>query len=129
MAHFAQIINGVVEQVIVAEQDFIDSLPDTMPGNWKQCSYNTHGGIHYEPNTTNPSEDQSKALRYNYPGKGFKYDYAGDAFHAPKPFTSWVMNTDTYIYEPPVAYPEDYSPFTHYWDESVVAFVERENEE
>ena len=42
MSHFAKVVDGVVEIVIVAEQDFID----TQEGTWVQTSYNTYGGVH-----------------------------------------------------------------------------------
>jgi hypothetical protein len=60
MAHFAKVENGKVIQVIVAEQDFID----TQDGQWVQTSYNTHGNKH--PN--------NKPLRGNYAGIGYTYD-------------------------------------------------------
>ena len=48
MAHFAKVIDGEVQTVIVAEQDFIDTLPDK--DKWIQTSYNSHYGKHYAPN-------------------------------------------------------------------------------
>jgi hypothetical protein len=79
MAHFARInARGFVSQVIVAEQDFIDSLPDA--DSWVQTSYNTHAGVHYNPETGEP--DGGVALRKNYAGIGFKYDIDRDAFTA-----------------------------------------------
>ena len=107
MAHFAKVVNGVVEKVIVAEQSFIDNFIDNSPGEWIQTSYNTHGGIHYEPNSQIPREDQSGALRYNYAGEGYLYDAEADAFYEPQPFPSWTLNTSTYMWEAPVAYPTD----------------------
>ncbi len=101
MAHYAKIENNVVSEVVVAEQDFIDNLD----GTWIQTSYNTKNGVHYQPNTTTPSEDQSKALRGNYAGVGFEYDSALDAFFSPKLFNSWVKNTSSFKYEAPIPYP------------------------
>ena len=115
MAHFAKVVNGVVEKVIVAEQSFIDSFIDNTPGEWIQTSYNTHGGIHYEPNSQTPREDQSGALRYNYAGEGYLYDAEADAFYEPQPFPSWTLNTSTYMWEAPVAYPTDGQKYS--WNE------------
>tara|TARA_B100000035_G_scaffold287206_1_gene272011 strand:+ start:237 stop:611 length:375 start_codon:yes stop_codon:yes gene_type:complete len=115
MAHFAKVVNGVVEKVIVAEQSFIDSFIDNTPGEWIQTSYNTHGGIHYEPNSQTPREDQSGALRYNYAGEGYLYDKEADAFYEPQPFPSWTLNTSTYMWEAPVAYPTDGQKYS--WNE------------
>ena len=66
MAHFAKVIDNVVQQVIVAEQDFINKLPDK--DKWIQTSYNTHNGKHYAPNSIN--EDDKPAVRGNFAGIG-----------------------------------------------------------
>ena len=63
MAHYAKVRQGKVIKVIVAKADFFDNFVDDSPGTWIQTSYNTRGGVHYEPNSNDPSEDQSKALR------------------------------------------------------------------
>ena len=107
MAHFALVVDNVVQQVIVAEQDFIDRTMAPMhpEGQWIQTSYNTHGGVHYDPNTGEPSADQTKAMRYNFAGVGSIYYPDADAFSDPAPFPSWVLNTDTYTWQAPVPYP------------------------
>lgn len=99
MAHFAKIENGTVTQVIVAEADFIETLPN--PSAWVQTSYNTHGGVHYDSETKQPSADQSKALRKNFAGIGFTYDAERDAFIPPQPGPLWELNKDTCLWEPP----------------------------
>ncbi len=105
MGHFAKVVSGIVTKVIVAEASFFDNFVDSSPGSWIQTSYNTRGGIHYEANSNNASEDQSKALRGNYAGIGYTYDSTLDAFYSPQPFTSWNLNTGSYTWEAPVAYP------------------------
>jgi hypothetical protein len=107
MAHFAKVNNGIVEEVIVAEAEFFETFVDSSPGEWIQTSYNTKGGIHYQPNSNIPSDDQSKALRKNYAGIGYSYDKQRDAFIPPKPFNSWILNETTCRWESPVAYPTD----------------------
>jgi hypothetical protein len=88
MSHFARVnAQGIVEQVIVAEQDFIDTLLDA--SSWVQTSYNTHGGQHPE----------GRPLRKNYAGIGFTYDRARDAFIPPKPEGDWILNEDTCLWE------------------------------
>lgn len=100
MAHFARVnVTGKVDRVIVAEQAFIDTLPDS--GMWVQTSYNTRGGVHYDPATGEPSADQSKALRYNYAGIGYSYYPARDAFIPPKPSPDATLNEDTCLWEVP----------------------------
>ena len=83
MAHYAKIKNGKVTKVIVAESDFINSFIDGQPGKWIQTSYNTRGGVHYDPDTGLASSDQSKALRKNFAGIGYTYDLGKDAFIPP----------------------------------------------
>lgn len=115
MAHYAKVVNGLVVRVIVAEPEFFETFIDTSPGEWIQTSYNTHAGVHYKPNTNEPSEDQSKALRKNYAGIGYTYDKNKDAFIPPKPYDSWILNEETCLWDPPVAYPEKRSDY--YWNE------------
>jgi hypothetical protein len=87
----------------------------------KRTSYNTHGGIHYDPVTNQPSEDQSKSFRKNYAGVGYFYDVTLDAFIPPKPYASWVLNTQTCLWEAPVPYPNDGEKYD--WDESTQNWV------
>jgi hypothetical protein len=87
---------------------FLQSLfgADTI---WKQTSYNTHAGIHYEPNSNTPSEDQTNAFRKNYAGIGWTYDQDLDAFINPKPQVPADMEQYVYfdefaclwVYNPP----------------------------
>jgi hypothetical protein len=124
MAHFAKIENGIVTQVIVAKQDVIDSGLFGNPSSWVQTSYNTHGGIHYEPNTNPPvpSPDQSKALRANYAGIGYTYDLLNDVFYLPQPYPSWTISAPTWLWKPPIPYPNDGKEY--YWDEATLSWVE-----
>ena len=122
MSHFAKVRDDVVVEVIVAEPEFFETFVDSSPGRWLQCSYNTRGGVHYDPNTGQPSADQSKALRKNFPGVGCKYDYLNDAFYAPQPYASWTLNKDTYLWEPPIPYPNNGK--AHDWSEEVGNWVE-----
>ena len=105
MAHYAKVTNGKVVKVIVAEASFFDNFVDDSPGSWIQTSYNTRGGVHYQPDSNTPSTDQSGSLRGNYAGIGYTYDSALDAFYAPQPYNSWTLNTGSYLWEAPVEYP------------------------
>jgi hypothetical protein len=126
MAHFAKVFNGIVTNVIVAEPEFFETFVDNSPGEWVQTSYNTSGGIHYNSETKLPSLDQSKALRKNYAGVGYVYDRIRDAFYAPQPYPSWVLNEDTCIWNPPVPYPEDYNSKFYKWNEESLSWDEIE---
>ena len=126
MAHFAKVENGIVTQVIVAEPEFFQTFVDTSPGEWIQTSYNTRGGIHYDPETNEPSVDQSKALRKNYAGTGFTYDKTKDAFIPPQPYPSWTLNEETCLWDSPVPYPEDGQIYN--WNEETQTWNLMENQ-
>ena len=116
MSHFAKVENGVVVQVIVAEQDVIDT--GIFGHGWVQTSYNTHGGQHPE----------GRPLRKNYAGIGYTYDSQRDAFIPPQPFPSWVMSEETCLWSSPVPYPTDVgtteNPKRYNWDEATTSWVE-----
>ena len=103
MGHFAKVENGVVTNVIVADQEDIVGLD----GQWIQTSYNTWGGVHSQGGVP---------LRKNYAGIGFLYDAERDAFILPKPYASWTLNEDTCLWDSPVAMPTEGGPYT--WNES-----------
>ena len=109
MAHWAKIEDGVVMQVIVAEQDFVD----TQEGTWFQTSYNTHGGQHTLGGTP---------LRKNYAGIGYVYDSTRNAFYEPQPYSSWTLNETTCQWVSPVAYPNDDKSYV--WNEDTTSWVE-----
>ena len=122
MGHFAKVVDGKVTQVIVAEPEFFQTFVDSSPGQWLQTSYNTRGGVHYQPDSNTPSADQSKALRKNYAGVGYDYDAAKDAFIPPQPFASWVLDDATCLWNAPVAMPTDGKPYS--WDEATTSWKE-----
>jgi hypothetical protein len=112
MSHFAKVIDGIVTEVLVIEQDVIDTEMFGDPAFWVQTSYNTYGGQH--PN--------GQPLRKNFAGIGYTYDPVRDAFIPPQPFASWTLNEDTCLWNAPVAYPDDGEPYI--WDEATLAWVE-----
>ena len=115
MAYFAKLgtgnivekIVGVHNDVATSEQvgvDFLNNLYNTRDV-WKQTSYNGN-------------------IRKNFAGIGYSYDQTRDAFIAPKPFNSWILNETTCQWEAPVAYPDDdkrynWNESTKSWDEIV----------
>ena len=117
MAYFAKLGRGnIIEQVISINNsvitdsngieqeqlgvDFINKLYNTRDV-WKQTSYN-------------------RTFRKNYAGIGYHYDQQRDAFIAPKPFNSWILNEDTCIWNAPVAYPQDDNKYS--WNESTLTW-------
>lgn len=117
MAHYAFVRDGMVVDIIVAEQEFVDWLSTSgyrQPvgvGQWIQTSYNTHGNVHSQGGTP---------LRKNFAAVGYVYDPVADAFYAPKPYDTWVLNTETYLWEAPFPAPDDgqmyvWNPHTNNW--------------
>ena len=121
MAHFAKVADGIVTQVIVAEQEFIDTLSDS--DSWVQTSYNTRGGKHYAPNSN--TEDDGIALRKNYAGIGDTYDSVKDAFIPAQPYPSWTLDDQTCLWESPIPYPDD-TENSYYWDEPTLSWIKEE---
>lgn len=93
MAHFAEVENGTVLRVIVADHSFIDSGAVGDPSRWVQCSYNTSGGVHSGGGTP---------LRKNFPGPGDIYDSSLDAFYKPQPSSNAVLNVEACLWEIPL---------------------------
>ena len=116
MAHFVRIENGVVVQgIVVSNKDTADEhgvekedigiafCSNLLGGTWKQTSYNAR-------------------IRKNYAGIGYTYDETLDAFVPPKPFASWVLDTDKAQWKAPVDMPVDDKRYT--WNEDTLAWVE-----
>ena len=114
MAHYAHVENGIVTQVIVADQDFINSGAVGDPSTWVQTSYNTYGGQHRTGGTP---------LRKNYAGIGMVYDSGRDAFYAPQPFPSWTLNESSCLWEPPTPAPTTEGKY-YTWNESTTSWDE-----
>lgn len=112
MAHFAQIDeNNIVTQVLVIEQDVINTGLFGEPSSFVQTSYNTHGGVHALGGTP---------LRMNYAGTGYTYDSVRDAFIPPKPYDSWELNEDTCLWDAPTPMPTDGKIYK--WDEDTLSW-------
>lgn len=112
MAHFAKINkDNIVEEIIVADQEFIDSGAVGDPSQWLQTSYNTKGGIHLTGGTP---------FRKNFAGVGYTYNKDRDAFIEPKPYPSWTLNEETCMWEAPIPKPDGH----FYWDEEKVAWID-----
>jgi hypothetical protein len=110
MSHFAKIENGLVTQVIVAEQGVIDS--GLFGTEWIQTSYNTHGNQHPE----------GRPLRGNYAGIGYTYNAQNDVFYAPKPYPSWLLNQSIWTWEAPTPRPNDDKFYN--WNEPTLNWIE-----
>ena len=111
MTHFAKLDeNNVVIFVTKGRQEDEDreaEISSQTGHTYKRTSYNTRGGTHYDPLTGEESKDQSKAYRKNYAGLGYTYDPSRDAFIAPKPYASWVLDEKTCLWSAPIPEPSD----------------------
>lgn len=114
MSHFAKVLDGQVIEVLSAEADFFRTFRDTSPGTWIQTSYNTRGNVHYG---ADGKPDGGLPLRGNYAHIGMLYDQAQDVFYSRQPYPSWTLDTATWIWQPPVPYPQDGDTYT--WNESL----------
>jgi len=127
MAHYAFLDeNNIVVEVIVGNDENQDQV------NWEQhyqefrgltckrTSYNTHGNQH--PN--------NQPFRKNYAGIGFTYDEQRDAFIPPQPYSSWTLDEETCLWDPPIPKPSDAGtgepPIRYYWDEPTTSWIKRE---
>ncbi len=95
--YWAKVNDGLVEKVIVANDDFFDTFVDDSAGTWLETK-------------------MDGSIRKNYAGIGFSYDATRDAFIPVKPHLSWVLNEDSCRWEAPVAYPDDGNIYE--WNES-----------
>jgi hypothetical protein len=101
MAHYAKVNNGIVERVIVAEAEFFDTFVDDSPGEWIEVY---------------PDANSEANKRYNFCGIGDNYNKTANALYAVKPYSSWVLNETSYIWDCPVAYPDDDKEYS--WNET-----------
>ena len=134
MSHFAKLDeNNIVTFVTVGRQEDDGKeaeLTARTGDTYKQTSYNTRGGVHYDPETGEPSADQTKALRFNYAGIGYTFDPdkgTDGAFIPPKPYESWILDEATCLWTAPVPMPEETdeegNPVPYVWDESAGEWV------
>ena len=102
MAHFAKLDNNIVTEVIVAEQDFINSGQVGDSFLWVQTSY-------------------SGSFRKNYAGIGMTYDKVRDAFIPAQPYPSWTLIEATCQWEAPTPYPSGDGVYE--WDEATTSWL------
>ena len=116
MAHYAFLDeNNIVTEVITGKEEGNFNW-EQQYGSFrgqlcKRTSYNTIGGVHQLGGTP---------FRKNYAGIGYSYDQTRDAFIAPKPFNSWILNEDTCIWNAPVAKPQDGNKYK--WNEQTLSW-------
>jgi hypothetical protein len=129
MSYFANVPTlidgkGIVDSVISAEQSFIDSGAVGDPSLWWQTSFDTHGNVHYGPDG---QPDGGVAFRANYAGIGYTLDTTvvidgvTGVFYAPQLYPSWILNTQTYLWDAPIPYPK--SGGDYIWDETTQSWV------
>jgi hypothetical protein len=130
MAHYAKLDenNIVIDVIVIANKDCLDEngneceepgrcLCEALTGHakWKKTSFNTRLGVHYDPETNEPSDDQSKAYRLNFAQAGMRYDEELDGFIITeelieKKVSRMIINPKTGYWDlpkPPIPVPED----------------------
>jgi hypothetical protein len=128
MAHYATLNDENIVTSIFVGKDENNLEPNIT--DWedfyraKRTSYNTRGGVYYNPNSSQPHLNQSKAFRKNYAGIGYTYDEQRDAFIPPQPYPSWVLDEFSCLWNSPIAHPDNghipsyYLPYHgYYWNE------------
>jgi|TARA_R110002153_G_C13269055_1_gene493084 hypothetical protein len=123
MAHYAFLDSNNIVTEVIAGKDETDTSHDweayysNIRGlTCKRTSYNTFGGVN------NVDNDD---FRKNYAGVGYSYDSTRDAFIPPQPYTSWVLDEDTCLWESPVPMPTEPLPLGEYykWDEEIINWI------
>lgn len=119
MSYYAKVSNGVVLEVISADDTYIQHHLLGDGEDWVQTSYGSRGGVHYGPDG---QPDGLPAFRANYAAIGGTYDVVNDVFYNPQPYPSWVLSGDpAWVWEAPIPYPETGGPYT--WDEATLSWV------
>jgi hypothetical protein len=118
MAHFAEIDeNSIVKRVVVIGNEEVYDIENQteveqfgvnfckklfgQDTEWIQTSYNAN-------------------FRYNFAGIDYFYDQDADAFIPPKPYNSWILNTETYTWDSPVSKPSDTEIYS--WNEDSLSW-------
>ena len=120
MAHYAKIgIGNIVTKVHVLNNEVLlkDGKEDEATG--AEFLQNLYGNKDLYIQTS-----YNGTFRKNYAGVGYKYDQAKDAFIAPKPYSSWLLDADTCQWNAPTARPDDGK--LYYWDEDTTSWKEIE---
>jgi hypothetical protein len=104
--YFSKVEDGLVTQSIVADQDYINALPDAQL--WVE--------------TFKPDDSGVVPYRKNFGNVGSAYDATNDVFIPKKHFSSWTLNTTTYQWEPPFPAPTDRE---YLWDEATLSWKPR----
>lgn len=125
MAHYALLNeNNIVIQVICGKNE--EEKRDGVTVDWEQwykdfhgvadckrTSYNTNANVHANDGT---------AFRGNYATEGYLYDTSNDVFLSPKPYASWIIDTNTWSWKAPVDMPDDSNEYD--WDETTTSWID-----
>jgi hypothetical protein len=113
--------NGIEQENLGIE--FLRNLYNQPEVNWKKTSYNTKAGKYYDLTNNILLQDQSKAFRKNYASIGYIYDESRDAFIAPQPYNSWILNEQSCCWESPSPRPEAVDGKAPIWDENSLSWI------
>ena len=103
MSHFAKLDNSnIITEVIVAEQDFINSGAVGDSFRWVQTSYNNN-------------------FRKKFAAVSDTYDIVKNKFISVQPYASWTLDAND-DWQAPVTYPDDSKDYS--WNEATTSWVE-----
>jgi hypothetical protein len=116
MAHFAQIVNNIVTQVIVVHNNelLVDGVEVELKGS--EFCQSLFGGIWVQTSFN----AETNGFRKQFASIGYSYNKTADVFVAPQPFASWSLDSN-YDWQAPIAYPADGEFYS--WDESNQVWV------
>lgn len=117
MAHFAEINNDIVTQVLVVGNN---DITDENGVEQEQLGINFLHALFGEGKTW-VQTSYNGSFRKHYAGIGYTFDSVRNAFIPPKPYPSWLLNEETCSWDPPVPYPQDGNSYV--WDETVKNWI------
>ena len=116
MTTYAKVKDGTVVDLILAEQDFIDSLPKEENLEWVETDLDTHNNKHYG---TDGLPDGGKPFRGHSAVIGGIYDKEKDIFCEAKPGIDWTLD-EYYNWQPPIPYPDMPEDLAYYtWNDDL----------
>lgn len=118
MAHYALMDqNNIVQKVITGVDENIiqTDLDGTVVGGSSEAWENFYQSLPWFQGLTCKRTSYNGRIRKNYAGIGYTYDENRDAFIAPKPYPSWLLNEESCQWIAPKAHPKEGQ---YLWDES-----------
>lgn len=123
MAHFAELdeTNTVIRVIAISNNELLDDNGNEVEAKGIQFCNILNGSSVWVQTSYNNN------FRRRYASPGFKYDPVNDVFIEPQLFPSWILNSTTFEWEPPIPWPEDAARnggnVRYKWDEDTLSWV------